>query len=151
MELSDFDKKVLNVLQTQLPIEPHPFMRIAEAVNSTAEEVLSRIQLLKENGYIRRIGPFFDSTRLGFKGTLVAAEVAPEHLESVAQAINRYVGVTHNYEREGTFNLWFTLLSDSEELQRKTLSEIAALPGVKRLNSLPAKKKYKVSVQFKLK
>lgn len=151
MELSDFDKKILNVLQTQLPIEPHPFMRIAEAVNSTAEEVLSRIQLLKENGYIRRIGPFFDSTRLGFKGTLVAVEVATDYLESVAQVINSYAGVTHNYEREGTFNLWFTLLSDSEELQRKTLSEIEALPGVKRLNSLPAKKKYKVSVQFKLK
>jgi DNA-binding Lrp family transcriptional regulator len=149
--LTALDKSILNIIQTKLPVVRRPFAAVAESVGSDEQTVLERIQWMKANGYIRRMGPFFDSARLGYIGTLVAVDVAAEQMVAVAKAINAYQGVTHNYEREGTFNLWFTLLSPDKLAQNQVLAEIAALPGIRRMNSLPAIKKLKVNVQFILK
>jgi DNA-binding Lrp family transcriptional regulator len=149
--LNALDKSILNIIQTKLPVVRRPFAVVAESVGSTEQIVLERIQLMKDSGYIRRIGPFFDSGGLGYIGTLVAVEVDADQLLAVAKAINGYQGVTHNYEREGTFNLWFTLLSPDQLAQDQVLAEIACLPGIRRMNSLPATKKLKVNVQFTLK
>lgn len=148
--LTPFDKDLLNILQTGLSINSRPFAELAERLGVDEASVIERLNYLKEHGFIRRIGAFFDSTSLGYVGTLVAAQVEPEHVEEVAKVINTYEGVTHNYEREGVFNLWFTLLVPNIEVQRKILKDIRSLKGVHRLISLPATKKYKVSVQFKL-
>jgi len=76
--------------------------------------------------------------------------VRPDRMTAVAKAVNRYSGVTHNYEREGDFNLWFALISPSISSQTKVLAEIEKFAGVEQLISLPATRKFKVSVQFKL-
>ena len=105
---------------------------------------------MKHEGYLRRIGTFFNSEQLGYHGTLIALCVAEDHLADVVQAVNRYVGATHNYEREGKYNLWFTLLTPSRRAEEKILADVAALPGVEHLMSLKANKRYKINVQFKL-
>ncbi len=148
--LTDFDKSLLNLIQTNLPLEKRPFAIIAERLGTNETEVIARLRFLKEQGFIRRIGPFFDSGRLGYVSTLVALRVIPERMGLVAKAVNRYHGVTHNYEREGNFNLWFALISPSISAQMKVLAEIEQLVGVEQLISLPATRKFKVSVQFKL-
>lgn len=148
--LTSFDKALLNIMQTDLPIAKRPFAVLGEQLGVEEATVLERLQFLKDNGYIRRIGPFFDSNKLGYEGTLVAVKVEPPALECVAEVINSYPGVTHNYEREGEFNLWFALLTPDKESQNAALRHIEKLPGVVRLISLPATKKYKVSVQFTL-
>jgi DNA-binding Lrp family transcriptional regulator len=150
MVLTAFDKNLLNILQTELPLHPRPFSVLAERFGVEETVVLQRLRCLKEQGLIRRIGPFFDSAKLGYEGVLVAVDVEEQHLIDVAQAINAYPGVTHNYEREGSYNLWFTLLTPDMEVQERILGEIRRLDGVNRLMSLPAIKKYKVNVQFTL-
>mgnify|MGYP003589217908 CR=1 FL=1 len=149
--LTSFDKALLNILQTNLPLSEKPFKDLADKLDSTEENVIKRLNELKEMGYIRKIGLFFDSAKLGYQGTLVATKVLPEYMESVATAINEYNGVTHNYEREGDYNLWFTLITIDMEQQDKILNHIKSLPGVLDIISLPANKKYKVSVNFTLK
>jgi len=149
--LTSFDKDLLNLLQTNLPIDKRPFAVLAEKLHSDEDTVLSRVQELKQEGYLRRIGPFFDSAKLGYKGTLVALKVHPSKLKDVAQVINSYAGATHNYEREGVYNLWFTLLTPSQEMCEKTLRYIRTLPGVEAMMDLVSQKKYKINVQFKLK
>ncbi len=149
--LTVFDKKLLNFLQTGLPISSHPFADIARLMDSEETVVLKRLRELKQEGYLRRIGPFFDSNKMGYQGTLVALQVQPEYMEQVATAINRYPGATHNYEREGRYNLWFTLLTPNRELCERILQQIRSLPGVEAMMNLISKKKYKINVQFKLK
>ena len=105
---------------------------------------------LKQAGYLRRIGTFFNSARLGYAGTLVALQVDEDHIQSVAEAVNQYVGATHNYEREGEYNLWFTLLTQTPEQERVILREVRSLPGVHGMMNLKSRKKYKINVQFKL-
>lgn len=148
--LTDFDKRLLNILQGNLPLCSRPFSRLGEMLDTTEEHVLRRLNELKREGYLRRIGTFFNSEQLGYHGTLIALRVAEGHLADVAQAVNRYVGATHNYEREGDYNLWFTLLTPSRTAEEKILAEVAALPGVEGLMSLKSNHRYKINVQFKL-
>lgn len=148
--LTEFDKELLNIIQTRLPLEARPFTIVAEQLGVDEAMVIERLSWLKEHGYIRRFGAFFDSTYLGYVSTLVAAKVEIGQMEVVARAINEYVGVTHNYERDGEYNLWFTLLAVNLQEQEKILADIGKLPGVESLLSLPATEKYKVNVEFKL-
>ena len=150
MELTAFDKDLLNLLQGNLPVCSHPFAKLAEELGTDEQTVLSRVQELKAKGYLRRIGTFFDSNNLGYKGTLVALKVDPDKMQTVAEAVNRYPGATHNYEREGRYNLWFTLLSPNLETEARILDEVQALNGVEDMLNLKANKKYKINVQFKL-
>lgn len=59
--MTPFDKQLLNVLQTQLPISKRPFADLAKMLGTEEDIVLARLQELKKEGYLRRIGPFFDS------------------------------------------------------------------------------------------
>jgi DNA-binding Lrp family transcriptional regulator len=148
--LSDFDKAILNAAQGDFPLESRPFAVLAERLNTDEATLLERLTALKQGGYLRRLGAYFDSDALGYQGTLVALYVSPTSLPSVIEAVNRYDGVTHNYEREGEYNLWFTLQTASENRRQKVLGEIRELPGVERMLELRSAKKYKVRVQFRL-
>ena len=119
-------------------------------MGTSEEYVLERLTQLKREGYLRRIGTFFNSERLGYRGTLIALEVDEALLPDVARAVNRYAGATHNYEREGQYNLWFTLLTPNPAAEERILAEVGALPGVKGAMSLKANRRYKINVQFKL-
>lgn len=150
MQLTAFDKSLLNLLQGNLPVCSRPFARLAEELGTDEQTVIDRLNELRVQGYLRRIGTFFNSNRLGYNGTLVALKVQPAAMGKVAAEINRYPGVTHNYEREGKYNLWFTLLTPNLATEQKILNEVEDLSGVDGLLNLKAHKKYKINVQFKL-
>lgn len=150
MELSVFDKSLLNLLQGNIPICSRPFAAMAQELGTDEGTVISRLRELKAAGYLRRIGTFFNSNNLGYAGTLVALQVEPEEIVAVAEAVNKYPEATHNYEREGKYNLWFTLLTRDVEQEKNILAEIGNLRGVEDMLRLKSKKKYKVNVQFKL-
>jgi DNA-binding Lrp family transcriptional regulator len=148
--LTEFDKQLLNIIQSEIPLVSRPFAAVAERLGDDEATVLARLNFLRDNGFIRRIGPFFDSARLDYVSTLVALAVEPGKLPAVAAAVNAYPGVTHNYEREGEYNLWFALLTPSMAAQERVLAEVAGLPGIKGMLNLPATKKFKVNVRFTL-
>ncbi|MCX7780451.1 MAG: AsnC family transcriptional regulator [Negativicutes bacterium] len=148
--LTKFDKALLNLLQTGLPLAPQPYKVMGEQLGVDEDTVLASLRRLKALGYIRRMGAFFDSARLGYVSTLVAVRVAPQCLPAVAAAINAQPGVTHNYEREGDYNLWFAVTAPSQEAIEQMLQGIRELEGVEKLINLPATRRFKVSVEFNL-
>lgn len=150
MELSLFDKELLNRLQSNIPICSRPFAKMAAELGTDEETIIARIRELKAEGYLRRIGTFFNSNNLGYVGTLVALKVEPEEIAPVAEAVNSYPEATHNYEREGKYNLWFTLLTRDSAQESNILTAIRNLPGVEDMLKLKSNKKYKVNVQFNL-
>ena len=150
MKLTKLDKEILNLLQGTLQLEPRPFHLIGKQMGLSEEQVISRLQQLKAGGYIRKIGAFFNSDNLGYQGTLVALRVKPELMEETAIFINQFPGITHNYQREGRYNLWFTLITPNERLRQDILTQIRQLPGVEDAMDLSARRKYKINVQFNL-
>jgi len=148
--LNDTDRKLLNIVQKDFPICENPFQVIGQKIGLSEEEVLERLQNLKEQGIIRRIGGVFDSKKLGYKSCLIAARVAPEKLAEVTAFINRFPGVTHNYERTHQFNLWFTLTASGDEKFNEIIDLIKNKSGVDELELLPAVRMFQTEVTFKV-
>ena len=148
--MDEMDKRLLTAIQADLPADERPFDALARRLNLTPEETLLRLRQLAATGVIRRVGPVFDSRRLGYASTLVTAHVPPERLAEVAGLVSRLPGVTHNYERRHALNLWFTLTEPSEEQIRATLDTLARETGVAEFHSLPASAVFKIRVQFDL-
>lgn len=148
MTLAAADLKLLDVVQSDFPIVPHPFRTLAETAGGSEDEVLARVRELQAKGYIREVGAVFDLKRLGYVSTLCAAQVAADSVDAVAALINSFAEVTHNYLREDPFNVWFTVIARSAEHIEKILDRVRAKPGVARVISLPQRKMFKISVHF---
>ncbi len=149
--MDSIDKKILNHIQSRFPLCRRPFAELGSTIGLTEGDVLKRVRRLKSEGYIRRLGGVFDGARLGFFSTLAAVQVDTDQLEEVAQFINRFKGVTHNYQRNHVFNLWFTVTAPSEKEADHVLTEVRARKGVKDLLKLPAEHVYKIGLNLELK
>jgi siroheme decarboxylase len=146
--LTEVDRQLLNILQNSFPVCQKPYASIGKQLGLTESDVINRIRKLKANRIIRRIGGVFDARGLGFNSTLVALKVDEEAIGYVTAEINKYPGVTHNYQRQHEFNVWFTMIASSADESMSILDQIKSLPGVKKLRNLPAVKQFKINVSF---
>ncbi len=122
---------------------------MANELGATEDEVFEAVQNLRKKGVIRRLGGSFDSRKIGYKSTLAALSVPKERIEEAVAVVNSYPSVTHNYEREGAYNVWFTVIDESNEKIERTLEEIRHRTGAPVLN-LPASHMFKIKVDFDL-
>ncbi len=143
------DRLILDIIQGDFPLVSHPYAKIGEMVGITEDEAYSRVKKMRNNGLIRRIGANFQSGKIGFASTLCAARVSESQKENFIERINAINGVTHNYERDHSYNIWFTLISESREEAEKILSGLERETGIKILN-LPATRLYKIKVNFNM-
>jgi DNA-binding Lrp family transcriptional regulator len=146
--MDDIDKAILNRIQSDFPITSQPYLTIADELNLTEKEVLGRVSRLKETGIIRRIGANFVPAKLGYVSTLCAAKVPEDKIERFADAVNRFPGVTHNYRRENSFNVWFTFIAPSMAEIEQNLKEIERETGITEILNLPATRVFKIKAQF---
>jgi DNA-binding Lrp family transcriptional regulator len=149
-DIDDVDKAILNRIQSDFPITSRPYRTIAADLGLSEGEVLKRVSRLKASGIIRRIGGNFKPEKLGFVSTLCAAKVPEEKISQFAEVVNRYPGVTHNYRRDNTFNVWFTFIAPSMDEINTNLEQIAAQTGVTDILNLPATRVFKIRAEFKV-
>jgi DNA-binding Lrp family transcriptional regulator len=142
------DKELLNEIQWSFPLVQRPFLEISKRHKLSEEEVIHRIARLKELGLIRQINAIFDTRSLGYKSALIAFSVKADKLDQVAGQINRHPGVSHNYERNHEYNMWFTLAIPPNESIKTVLDKLAALDGVLKYRLLPTIKLYKIGVRL---
>src|SRR5829696_5398664 len=103
------DKEILNRIQREVPLEREPFEAMGRELGIAGDEVIRRIEALKRARVIRQISAIFDTRVLGYESSLVAARIQAHKLGEGAKAINSHPGVSHNYERNNEFNLWYTV------------------------------------------
>ncbi len=149
IQITDLDKKILNILQEDFPVSTRPYKSIAQKLDITEDELLQRTAMMKENGIIRRIGGVINSRKMGYYSTLCACRVPENKIEQVALIINKEKGVTHNYVRDNYYNLWFTLTAPSYDDAVQIIKNIQSAAGVK-IISMPAKNIYKLKVTFEM-
>jgi DNA-binding Lrp family transcriptional regulator len=150
--LDDVDKSLLQLAQDEFPLTRRPWDELAERIGIPVEDVMSRIKRLKDEGVIRRIGPVLETDRVGLTArTLVLMKVPPERIEEVANIINGFDGVTHNYSREHEYNLWFTLITSSQERLRNTLNQITEAVDIHETDilDLPVTRRFKIGVRYR--
>ncbi|TYO94996.1 AsnC family transcriptional regulator [Desulfallas thermosapovorans] len=150
MSVDQTDKKLLQIIQSDFPVVQRPYEMIGRQLGISGQEVMDRISRLQQAGIIRRLGGLFDSRKIGYTGTLCALRVPEEEIDRVAQIINSYPGITHNYLRNHHYNMWFTLLAESEQHINSILNEIKEKTGLADILNLPAINIFKVRVNFNL-
>jgi DNA-binding Lrp family transcriptional regulator len=146
--IDSLDKQILNEIQWQFPLVSRPFLEISKRYNVSEDEVLERIRILKRTGLIRQINAIFDTRRLGYKSTLVAFSVLQDRLDQVANEVNSHPGVSHNYERNHEYNMWFTLAVPPSGDMKRDLEHMASQDGVIKYRVLPTLKLYKIGVKL---
>ncbi len=144
------DRRLLDEAQAAVPLVPRPFRALGDRLGVPESEVLAHLEGLSREGVLRQIGGIFDTARLGYRSTLVAAVVPPERLEAAARVINAHPGVSHNYERDFAWNLWFTLAVPPESRLglEATAARLAARGGCERHRLLPALRVFKIGVRL---
>ncbi|TGE37577.1 Lrp/AsnC family transcriptional regulator [Desulfosporosinus fructosivorans] len=148
--MDSIDRALLNAIQNHFPIAVHPYQILGLAVGTTEEDAFNRIQHLRQEGIIRRLGGVFDSRRLGYYSTLCAAKVTDEKIPILAKLLEGIPGVTHNYIRNHAYNCWFTLIARSQAVAERILDYVRETSGVSEVFSLPATQLFKINVNFDL-
>jgi siroheme decarboxylase len=147
-QLDAIDKKLLNEIQWVFPLVDRPYLEIAKRHDISEEDIMCRIAVMKEMGIIRQINAIFDTRRLGYKSALIAFAVKPDKLDYVAEKVNEHPGVSHNYERNHEYNMWFTLAVPPGSDMKRDLDRMASFEGVIKHRVLPTLKLYKIGVRL---
>lgn len=142
------DRRLLNDFQQGLPLSRRPFADLAEELEIDEGEVIARLKRLTESGAISRVGPVFRPKRVG-SSTLAAMAVPTERLEEIANLVNGYREINHNYEREHEYNLWFVVTGEDERQVSRVLRDIWQRTGIDVLN-LPMLAEYHIDLGFPL-
>jgi DNA-binding Lrp family transcriptional regulator len=150
-KLTDLDKKILDDLQNCFPLDTvTPFKVLAAKAEISELEYLKLVQNLKDQLMLRHIGPIFDPKSVGYVSSLLCMKVPTHQLAQTVEVINRYPGVTHNYERNEEYNIWFTLTVESEQRLQEIMAEIVRDSGNPDLRNLPKLDFYRIGVNFQM-
>jgi DNA-binding Lrp family transcriptional regulator len=149
--MSRFDKQdkiILNRIQSDFPVASRPFLAIAEDLGLTEDAVIESVRRLKDADIIRRIGGNIVPGKIGFVSTLCAARVPVDKIDEFARVVNQFPGVTHNYQRDDAYNIWFTFIAPSMTDIEENLKDISRTTGITDILNLPATHVYKIKAHF---
>jgi len=148
-QFSQLEQRLLNEFQQGMPLTPAPYADIARQLGVYETTVLETLKRLQTEGVISRVGAVFRPNRIG-ASTLAAMAVPAAELEDVADIVNQFSEVNHNYEREHRFNLWFVVVAEDEERLQTVLAEIEQRCGYPVLD-LPLLNEHFIDLGFELK
>jgi len=142
--------ELLSIIQKRFPLVARPFAAIAEELGSDEESIIKILSEEKAKKIIRQISPIFDTKRLGYSSSLISFKVKREDIDRAVEVINAHPGISHNYEREHTFNIWFTLAvaPDSKLGLKKTVEILAEEVNAVEYIMLPTLKLFKIAVKL---
>ncbi|HEY78214.1 MAG TPA: Lrp/AsnC family transcriptional regulator [Dehalococcoidia bacterium] len=146
--LDHTSRKLIGLLQTDFPLSREPYSELGTKLGINHEEVIQYIKLLRKRKIVRQISPVFDARKLGYQPTLLAMRVTGDALERMEQLIIAHPGVSHAYERDHYFNLWFTLAAHPGTDLERALEQLTSSFGVEARIALPAVKIYKIGACF---
>ncbi|EDN69259.1 heme biosynthesis protein [Beggiatoa sp. PS] len=147
--MDNIDKKIINHLQGGFPISERPYAEVAEKLAITEDELRKRLSQLLETGILSRFGPMYHAERLGGGLTLAAMHVPESEFDLIAEKVNAFPEVAHNYARDHELNMWFVLATEKPERIEKVINEIEVQTGLKVYN-MPKQAEYYVGLKFEV-
>lgn len=151
--MTDLEQHLLAIIQDAFPLEERPYLVLAEQLGSDEQSVFAAVEGLRKSGIIRRIGGVYDSKALGFISRLCAGKVPTisaeasddSALNEFAATVNEIPAITHNYVRSHEYNVWFTVIAQSEAEIQKIVDEVCSKTKLHDVHILNATKKYKIN------
>ena len=147
--MDSLDRRVINQLQGGFPVCERPFREAAQQLGTTESELITRLRCMLDDGLLTRFGPLFHAEQLGGALSLCAMKVPCERFDTVAEQVNAFPQVAHNYQRDHAMNMWFVLATESAAELQRTIGEIERETGLEVFN-LPKQEEFYVGLHFQV-
>ena len=144
--LDDVDAALIDGYQSGFPVVEEPFRVVADDLGIDEHEALDRVERLRERGVFRRFGAVLNPPVIG-SSTLAAVSAPEDRFQEVADVINGYRQVNHNYRRSHEWDMWFVVTAGSRERRDEILAEIEARTGCEVL-VLPMLTDFYIDLEF---
>ena len=145
--MDEIDRAIINNLQGGLPVCERPYREAAQRIGLDEDELLVRLARLLESGVLTRIGPLFQIEKMGGAFTLAALHAPVDDFERVAQCVNAWPEVAHNYARNHQLNMWFVLATETPDQIDQVIARIEGETGCAVFN-FPKSREYFVELKL---
>jgi len=142
------DRALIDALHGGFPIAERPYAEAGAQLGLSEEDVIDRLSRLLDERVLSRFGPLYDAEAMGGDLTLAAMAVPEARFEGVAEIVNAFPEVAHNYAREHALNMWFVVATERPERVAEVLDEIAAATGLEVLD-LPKEEEFFLELRLK--
>lgn len=145
---ADLRSSVLVALESGVPFVARPFAAVARALGLEESEVLAIARELRTDRTFKVLGAVFEPAFLGYRGKLAAVSVTEEEAEDVAQALAAQGSVTHVFERDDRYNVWFVVAAEGEDRLRAVTAAAVGAVGAQDAISLTDERVVKLTIDF---
>jgi len=99
--IEELDKRIISLIQGDLPLSPRPFAALAKEIGLSEREFVEHVEDLKKRGIIRRFGATLRHQEAGFSSNaMVAWQVPADRIEEAGKTLAEFREVTHCYQRK---------------------------------------------------
>ena len=141
------DRQIINQFQGGIPIEDRPFEIMAEQLDTTESEVMTRLSFMLDDGLLTRFGPMFNIDKMGGTFSLCAMRVPEASFDEIADKVNALPEVAHNYERDHSLNMWFVIAAESISALDNIIKKIEQITELEVYN-FPKQKEFYVNLKL---
>lgn len=145
--MDSVDRRIVNHLQEGLPVCARPFDAVAAQLELPVDELLARLQCLLDDKVLSRFGPMYNAESMGGALSLCAMQVPPDRFDGVAEQVNAFSEVAHNYERDHLLNMWFVIATEQPEQAAAVISDIEQQTGC-RVYDMPKQKEFFIGLRL---
>jgi DNA-binding Lrp family transcriptional regulator len=148
IELSDEDVATIRATQGPMPVAEEPYAPAAERLGVSQDEVLARLESLRERNGLRRVAAILFHRRAGFSANGMGVWRVPEdQILETGKRMAAFRGVSHCYQRP-TYADWpysvFTMAHGrSKEECDAILDSIAEATGISERATLYSSTEFK--------
>ncbi len=147
--MDTLDRQIINQFQGDFPIVDRPFLALAEKLDISESEVMTRIRFMLDDGLLTRFGPLYNIDKMGGTFSLCAMQVPKDNFDNIADIVNQFQEVAHNYERDHRLNMWFVLAAESKSELDETIKRIEQATGLMVFN-FPKQREFYVNFQLSI-
>lgn len=147
--MDSVDRAIINRLQGGFPVSDHPYREAAGHLDISEAELIQRLEQMLEKRQLSRFGPLYNAERLGGGLSLCAMSIPEEDFERVAEQVNAFSEVAHNYARDHRLNMWFVLATETPTRIESVVAEIEDVTGYQVYN-MPKKEEFFVGLKFEV-
>lgn len=124
---NDLERKIIAIVQGDMPVEKNPYRVIAEQVGTDEETVLSVLRNLNDRGIIRRFGATLRHQKTGYNANaMVAWQVDEGRVEEVGKLMASFAAVSHCYRRNPANHWPYNLYTMVHAMDEASCRSIAA-------------------------
>jgi DNA-binding Lrp family transcriptional regulator len=145
--MDDIDKAIINHLQNGFPVCASPYQQVAGQLGLTETVLIERLEKLLDDGVLSRFGPMYHAGEMGGALTLAAVKAPEVQFDNIADTINAFPEVAHNYARNHALNMWFVIATETPERIAEVIQTIEAKTGLSVYN-MPKLNEYFVELKL---